>query len=131
MCNNEQETLAKYRVTSQQLDQCSRWVDEQSHTILYLVQSASTPDLTYQVKWNRQFSRFACDPRCPASASGTVCWHLRAAFASETLYQQAKLDEEQAAERERLDAMPPLVPDVEAERRDMERCQSHPFSLLR
>jgi hypothetical protein len=130
MCNlNEQATLNKYRVTAEQLDRCSRWIDEQSKTVLYLVGSQSDPNLTYHVRWNSQFARFSCD--CVGNSHGVVCWHLRAAFAAEYLYREAKRNEEIASERERLMALPPTLPTEDEVRRDQERCQSHGFTLLR
>src|SRR5690242_5804959 len=103
----------QYRVTDEQLDAATRFVNCATNEVLYIVKSATDPDKEYKVTWNRHFSRFACE--CKASQNGFCCWHVRSALANEMLYRQAKRDEAEAAARiaeekaeyERLMMVPP------------------------
>ncbi len=71
----------QYRVTDKQLDAATRFVNCATNEVIYIVKSATDPDKEYKVTWNRDFSRFACDPRCRANQNGMCCWHIRSALA--------------------------------------------------
>ena len=136
-----QEIATRYNVTSEQLDSVAYFVDEQSHTPLFKVQSATTPDLTYTVKWNTQYNRPQCE--CWAAQDNRVCWHVRACLAVLAIHAQAKRDEAEAArqlelraaeakaEREYLDSIPPYNWPVAQIEHDAQRFAPRPFSLLR
>ncbi len=116
----------QYRVTAKQLDAATRFVNCATNEVICIVKSATDPDKEYKVTWNRDFSRFACDPRCRANQNGMCCWHIRSALANEMLYRQAKRDEQIAAQRieeeraeyERLMMVPPT------------RYAPRPFSII-
>ncbi len=76
----------QYKVTDSQLDAATRFVNCTTREVLYVVQSATSADVQYQVRWNRQYRRFAC--QCKASHNGMNCWHVRSAVASEVLYRE-------------------------------------------
>src|SRR6266568_1309988 len=126
-----------HKVTDSQLDAATRYIECKTNTVFYLVQSASSPDVQYQVRWNRQYSRFAC--QCKASHNGMNCWHVRSAVANEVLYREnvraeaeaaARIAEEKA-EYERLMMVKPTRPSRTAVERATRCNQSKPFSLLR
>ncbi|HYT28760.1 MAG TPA: hypothetical protein VEL72_07055 [Ktedonobacteraceae bacterium] len=127
----------QYRVTDEQLDAATRFVNCATNEVLYIVKSASEVGKEYQVKWNRHFSRFQCE--CKASHAGMCCWHVRSALANEMIYRQAKRDEaaaaqriaEEKAEMERLMMVPPTRPSEKAVKAAVKRNQPQGFSLLR
>jgi len=129
----------QYRVTGEQLDAATRFVNSATNEVLYIVMSATEIGLEYKVTWNRNLSRFACDPRCCANQHGLCCWHIRSALANEMLYRQAKRDEveaaariaEEKAEYERL-MMVPSTRYTEAEiQAAQKRYAPRPFSILK
>ena len=128
----------QYRVTDKQLDAATRFVNCATNEVNYIVKSATDPDKEYKVTWNRDFSRFACDPRCRANQNGMCCWHIRSALANEMLYRQAKRDEQIAAQRieeeraeyERLMMVTPTRYSEAEIRRDQKRYAPRPFSII-
>jgi len=74
-----------YPITQAQIDACERVVDPETRVVTYTVKSASTPGVTYTVKYDRRFGRIACN--CPAFYYPT-CWHRRAAVKAEELFKQ-------------------------------------------
>jgi len=129
----------QYRLTDSQLDAATRFIDLAGCQVIYLVQSASDPDVQYKVTWNRDFHRFACDPRCPANRHGIGCWHVRSALANELIYRQNVRAEREAAQRiaeekaemERLMMVKPSRPSEKAVKAAIKRNQPQGFSLLR
>ena len=128
----------QYRVTDEQLGAATRFVNSATNEVLYIVMSATEIGLEYKVTWNRNLSRFACDPRCCANQHGLCCWHIRSALANEMLYRQAKRDEQIAAQRieeeraeyERLMMVPPTRYSEAEIRRDQKRYAPRPFSII-
>jgi len=127
----------QYKVTDSQLDAATRYINCATREVLYVVQSASSPDVQYQVRWNSTYSRFAC--QCKASHNGMNCWHVRSAVANEVLYREniraeaeaaARIAEEKA-EYERLLMVKPTRPSRTAVERATRCNESKPFSLLR
>ncbi len=127
----------QYKVTDSQLDAATRFVNCKTNEVLYVVQSATSADVQYQVRWNSTYSRFAC--QCKASHNGMNCWHVRSAVANEVLYREnvraeaeaaARIAEEKA-EYERLMMVKPTRPSRTAVERATRCNQSKPFSLLR
>ncbi len=47
-------------------------LDEKTREQFYLVQPATDATVTYQVRWNKRFSRWSC--QCKGNASGYVCY---------------------------------------------------------
>jgi hypothetical protein len=122
----------QYRVTPEQVDACSRWIDEQAKTVLYLVPSSSDPELTYHVTWDKSHNRSACDPRCRANQHGVLCWHIRAAQVHATPYAEAKRAEAEAeAMRIAYANQHPYLWSESAIQAAQERYAPHPFSLER
>lgn len=127
----------QYHVTDQQLDAATRFINLETRSVLYIVQSASSPDVQYRVTWNKHFGRFACE--CKASSHGLCCWHVRSALANELMYRQNVRAEAEAAQRiaeekaeyERLMMVPPTKPSRSAVERATRANQPKPFSLLR
>jgi hypothetical protein len=127
----------QYRVTDEQIDAATRFVNSATNEVLYIVRSASDPDTSYKVTWNRNFSRFACE--CKASSIGMSCWHVRSALVNEMMYRQARRDEaeaairiaETAAEYERLMMVPPTRVSERDVKAAQKRNQPQGFSLLR
>ncbi len=126
-----------HKVTDSQLDAATRFVNCATREVLYVVQSATSADVQYQVRWNAQYHRFAC--QCKASHNGMNCWHVRSAVANEVLYREnvraeaeaaARIAEEKA-EYERLMMVKPTRPSRTAVERATRCNQSKPFSLLR
>src|SRR5215472_15872102 len=75
-------------VTAEQIDACTRVIDEAKREVFYLVQSATSYEVAYQVKYNQDHKCYSCT--CPAGnpptdANGCYtyaprsCWHIRAA----------------------------------------------------
>src|SRR5260221_4336796 len=130
-------TQEQYKVTDSQLDAATRYIECKTNTVFYLVQSATNADVQYQVRWNRKFSRFAC--QCKASHNGMNCWHVRSAVANEVLYRENIRAEAEAAQRiaeekaeyERLLMVPPTRPNRTAVERPTPCNQPKPFSILR
>jgi hypothetical protein len=127
----------QYRVTDEQLDAATRFVNCATNEVLYIVKSASEVGKEYKVTWNRHFSRFACE--CKASQNGMCCWHVRSALANEMIYRQnvraeaeaaARIAEEKA-EMERLMMVPPTVYNEAEVKAAVKRNQPKPFTLLR
>jgi hypothetical protein len=127
----------QYRLTDQQLDAATRFVNSATREVLYIVKSATDPDKAYKVTWNKHFSRFQCE--CKASHAGMCCWHVRSALANEMIYRQnvraeaeaqVRINEEKA-ELERLMMVKPTRPSRSAVERATRANQSKPFSLLR
>ncbi len=131
----------QYKVTDSQLDAATRFVNCKTNEVLYVVQSATSADVQYQVRWNSTYSRFAC--QCKASHNGMNCWHVRSAVANEVLYREnvraeaeaarriAEEEAEEKAEYERLLMVPPTRPSRTAVERATRCNQPKPFSLLR
>jgi len=126
-----------HKVTDSQLDAAQRFVNSATREVLYVVQSATSADVQYQVRWNRQYRRFAC--QCKASHNGMNCWHVRSAVASEVLYRENVRAEAEAAQRiaeekaeyERLMMVKPTRPSRTAVERATRCNQPKPFSILR
>ncbi len=129
----------QFHLTDEQIDAATWFIDLASRSVLYIVKSATQVDLEYKVTWNRNFSRFACDPRCRANQNGMCCWHIRSAFVNELMYRQAKRDEAEAAAREasekaeyeRLMMVPPTRVSEKDIKAAQKRNQPQGFSLLR
>ena len=129
----------QYHLTDEQIDAATRFIALATRSVLYIVKSATQVDLEYKVTWNRNFSRFACDPRCRANQNGMCCWHIRSAFVNELMYRQAKRDEAEAAAREasekaeyeRLMMVPPTRVSEKDIKAAQKRNQPQGFSLLR
>lgn len=70
-------------VTEAQLARCHRIVNETTGEVFYQVESASEPDVTYEVRVKRFNGRsfLTCDEKCKAAQKGIMCWHRRAAVA--------------------------------------------------
>ncbi len=127
----------QYKVTDSQLDAATRYINCATREVLYVVQSASSPDVQYQVRWNSTYSRFAC--QCKASHNGMNCWHVRSAVANEVLYRENVRAEAEAAQRiaeekaeyERLMMVKPTRPSRTAVERATRCNQPKPFSILR
>jgi hypothetical protein len=127
----------QYRVTDEQIDAATRFVNSATHEVLYIVKSASEEGKEYKVTYNRNFNRFQCE--CKASQVGMNCWHVRSALVNEMMYRQAKRDEaeakariaEVAAEHERLMMVKPTRPSEADVKADQKRFAPRPFSLLR
>jgi len=118
--------MATKPLTPQQLDAVTRFIDEQTHAVFYLAQSASDPDVTYRVTWNKQFSRFSCN--CKASSNGLVCWHLRASIEHARHFEA---EQERLATYQRvMTAQPTHYSETEIQH-DLARYAPRPFSLLR
>ena len=114
-------------VTQEQIDACTRVIDEAKHEVFYLVATATGPNVTYQVHYNTQYSRFTCT--CKAGYNGFTCWHLRAAIQHATDYANAKRAEQEAQERERQERR--LRPTSASIARDAQRFAPRAFSLLK
>jgi hypothetical protein len=115
-----------YRVTEQQLQSVLRCLDPETGAVSYEVQSQSEPETKYLVKWDHRFHMWRCTPLtghvCPASAQGIVCWHLKAAAATEMMEQEALASEQTAA----------AIREAKAVKRDGDLAYSRkPFSLLK
>lgn len=107
-----EEILARYNVTHEQVDKASRIIDCSTGEVFYQV-SSQTTDATYEIRYFKQFNRCACN--CKAGQVGNACWHVRSARAAAHEYLQeqriamakevagsaAKLEAERA-EKERL-----------------------------
>jgi len=91
--------LAAHRVTADQVSKCEK-IEQTSpiHQIFYVVASASQAGVEYKVSYNAERGGLQCQswndgPVCLASASGSGCWHRRAAVAA---WQIEKLEAYQA-----------------------------------
>ena len=136
-----QDIAARYNVIPEQLDRVSYFIDEQTHTPLFKVQSATTSDLIYTIKWNIQCNRPQCE--CRAAQDGRICWHVQACLAVLSLHAQAKRDQAEAAtqlelreaeasaEREYLDTIKPYQWPAAQVDHDAERYAPRPFNILR
>lgn len=91
-------TNTYHQVTPEQLDACTRVIDDKTGEVFYLVQSATDPDLQYKVIWNKQYKRPQCC--CKAAHNGRVCWHIRASLEHSRQYHEAKKAEAQAQVRQ-------------------------------
>ena len=101
---------SKYNVTEEQIDACTRVIDNATNTVFYQVESQSNPGTYYKVVYNRehrvlQCTNFENGPVCPASAKGLPCWHKRAALAAEEEYKLLKAAEHQAEVRQAASQM--------------------------
>jgi len=85
-------------VTEEQLDACTRVIDEAKGEVFYLVASATDPDVTYQVRYNKQYKVLSCT--CKAAGSGNTCWHRRAVVEHNRQFKAAKKAEAQAQARQ-------------------------------
>jgi hypothetical protein len=130
----------EYRVTPEQVDSCTRYVDEATNVVFYLIPSATTVGTFYRAAWNKNFARFSCE--CKANQSGMNCWHVRAALVAARLYADAKRDEaeaaariaqeqEQAAMQERVNSARPYRPARRLVEKACKRNEPKGFSLLR
>ena len=136
-----------YGPTEEQIDACTRVIDEKTHETFYIVQSATDPTVTYQVRYCKAHNCLSCT--CPAMNPPTdehgffkyaprTCWHVRAVTAHSRQYITAKKAEAIARKRQEEEEMLARVLNAkpfnytEAEiQRDLKRYQPHAFSLLR
>lgn len=126
----------QYGVTPEQLDACTRVINEQTHETFYLVASATDPDVTYQVHFNKTFNRLTCN--CKAGQTSNTCWHRRAVAEHNRQYHELKRAEKLAfAQQERLatwgrvmNAQPACYTEAEI-KADQKRFAPRPFSILR
>lgn len=88
-------------VTDEQLQKVTRCQDPVTGAVFYEVESQSEPGVKYLVRWDHHFNIWRCCPLnshpCGASMQGIVCWHLRAAAATEAIEQDAVESEAKAA----------------------------------
>jgi len=87
------------------LGKATRQVDTEAHTAYYLIASATTPGVSYEVRFNRQYHCLQCLPQldgppCQASAQGLTYWHKRSALCREAEYAILKLAAKQAEQFE-------------------------------
>lgn len=71
------ELLARYHITSQQLDCAERVEDYAAHKVYYRLPSQTRVDHEHIVQWNPIRKRLECS--CEAGQSGQTCWAMRAA----------------------------------------------------
>ena len=135
--------VAQKTVTASQLDACNRVIDEAKHEVFYLVQSATDPAKTYQVRHHRQYNRLSCT--CKANQQGMSCWHIRAVYEVARQYAEAKRAEAEARTRRLAEAKANEMAELEARvmsampvryreediKAAQKRFQPNPFSLLR
>ncbi len=129
-------TSKTYGITPEQLDACTRVIDEKTGEVFYIVQSASDPTVSYQVRYSKQFNRLSC--QCKGNQKGRTCWHLRAALMHSREYAELKKAEDAARKRQEeeetlkrvMNAKPAHYTEEEIQR-DLKRYAPHPFSILR
>lgn len=102
------QILFPYRVTPEQLNACSRILDEQTGTVFYLVQSESDPTTEYRVEWRDGWT-------CTCKSGQTnfanvkhpsgVCKHVRWSMCAEIEY-RAELRAQAEAEARQQQALP-------------------------
>lgn len=100
---NTQAIATRYNVTEDQMDLCNRIIDGATGKPFYQVESQTTADVIYTVRYNVQFHKLSCN--CKAGAEGLNCWHKRAAMACETEYKLLKQAEHQAEVRQAASQM--------------------------
>jgi hypothetical protein len=126
--------------TDEQLDAVTIVIDEQTHEQFYLVQSATDPTVTYQVRYNHTFKRWSC--QCKGNRAGYLCWHLRSALEVGRQHAEEKRAEQEAAARLELEEAQmqariewanehPYQPPAAQVEHDRMRCTPRPFSILR
>ena len=130
--------MATTTVTPEQIDACTRVIDQAKHEVFYLVQSATDVTVTYQVRFNRQYKRLSC--QCKGNQQGYVCWHIRAAYEAAKQYAEVKRAECEAKvrmEQERLEtwtrvmqAVPTCYSEYEVQR-DLALNADREFKLMR
>src|SRR5205809_1395878 len=102
-------TAKTYEVTEEQLDACTRVINEQTRETFYLVQSASDPEKVYKVTYNMTHHCLSCT--CPAMNPPTdelgyakymprICWHIRAVDKHNRQYHELKKAEAIARQRQ-------------------------------
>ncbi len=96
-------------VTGEQLDACTRVIDEARREVFYIVASATDPDVTYQVRYNKQYKVLSCTCLAmnpPTDEQGYFkyaprpCWHVRAVVEHNRQFKAAKKAEAQARARQ-------------------------------
>jgi hypothetical protein len=83
--------------TQEQIDACTRVIDEAKHEVFYQVQSATDAEAAYQVRYNHQYKVLSCN--CKVGQIGLICWHLRAVREHNRLHVELKRAEAEAQER--------------------------------
>jgi len=124
-------------LTHEQLSAVTIVRDEQTGEHFYIVQSATDPTVTYQVRYNRHYNRYSC--QCKGNQNGYSCWHMRAALEVGREHAENKRAEAEAAKRiaeekaevERLMMVPPTVYSEAEVKAAQKRNAPRPFSLLR
>ncbi len=75
-----------YHVTEAQIAAAHRFINEQTHQVIFKVESQTTVGVEYTVFYNRV--RKSLDCTCKAAGNGIGCWHRRAALAAAAEYRQ-------------------------------------------
>ena len=107
------KTINFTAVTSEQIDRCSRVIDESTMTPFYLVLSESDNQTEYRVSALHKDGEYYLTCTCPAGLRGIPCKHRRWAMAASEEYKELLKAQAQADARQALQTVPAPVVKIE------------------